>query len=637
MPTNVLPISRIKELENRLTHIEDDKIKMFALSELAEFYTFTNIREAQKLLSELQKKLQKHQHPDLILNFHLNTAIVENQFYNYKLSEIHFQQALNIVEDEGNVSQQVEVYIDYAGTLINLNEKERAMAYIEKAQRHLAAFPDQILSARLICREGIVWLHYTDYDKATELLFQAEKMFADIEPKKLQIKDLYFQTLVYSGLGLIFEKTGDRERCVKAYRRVVEMCEKAGIRSRLAWHSVNVGKAYMALDDYDNAEEFFLKADRIKDDISLSARAHATANLGHCYYLSGRYDEALELYNRAEIIYKRKTDDYENLSIVSRWKGLLFDAIGKSKRAEKRLVEALELAKLGKDTKQQAIICRDIADMYADRNDFRNAYDYEVLHNQFVKKYYEETNKIKIDELEFKYEAERRRKEAELLRLQATGLQLKALRAQMNPHFMFNALNAIQGLIRSNENRAATSYLAKFAQLMRQTLEYTDKEEIAMEEEVEFLEQYLDINRLRFQDEFSYEVVQSRGLDEDDWKIPTMILQPFVENAVEHGIRPRHKGHIQIHFELIADDTLLRCIIEDDGIGINKSRAQRQQEDPSSGTHRSKGMEITRERLQLLHQIYNPAHQAGAEYLWLEDRSPETSGTRVTVLLPIII
>ena len=97
------------------------------------------------------------------------------------------------------------------------------------------------------------------------------------------------------------------------------------------------------------------------------------------------------------------------------------------KGLKKRLVEALELAKLGKDTKQQAIICRDIADMYADRNDFRNAYDYEVLHNQFVKKYYEETNKIKIDELEFKYEAERRRKEAELLRLQATGLQLKAL------------------------------------------------------------------------------------------------------------------------------------------------------------------------------------------------------------------
>ena len=122
MPSTGLVASHIKELENRLNHIEDDADKMFALSELSEFYTFTNIREAQKLLAELQIMLQKHQHPDLMLMFHLNTAIVENQFYNYKLSEIHFKQALEIVEEEGNVSQQVEVYVDYAGTLINLND-----------------------------------------------------------------------------------------------------------------------------------------------------------------------------------------------------------------------------------------------------------------------------------------------------------------------------------------------------------------------------------------------------------------------------------------------------------------------------------------------------------------------------------
>ena len=634
MPTNVLPISRIKELENRLTHIEDDKIKMFALSELAEFYTFTNIREAQKLLSELHKKLQKHQYPDLILNFHLNTAIVENQFYNYKLSEIHFQQALNIVEDEGNVSQQVEVYIDYAGTLINLNEKERAMAYIEKAQRHLAAFPDQILSARLICREGIVWLHYTDYDRATELLFQAEKMFADIEPKKLQIKDLYFQTLVYSGLGLIFEKTGDRERCVKAYRRVVEMCEKAGIRSRLAWHSVNVGKAYMALDDYDNAEEFFLKADRIKDDISLSARAHATANLGHCYYLSGRYDEALELYNRAEIIYKRKTDDYENLSIVSRWKGLLFDAIGKSKRAEKRLVEALELAKLGKDTKQQAIICRDIADMYADRNDFRNAYDYEVLHNQFVKKYYEETNKIKIDELEFKYEAERRRKEAELLRLQATGLQLKALRAQMNPHFMFNALNSIQYYINSNDREFAGKCLARFAKLMRASLEYSELEVISLENEIEFLEDYLLINQqLRFENRLAYTLKVDEEIEEDITGVPTMIVQPYIENAIEHGIRPKKSGLIKIEFKLV-DETTILCIIEDNGVGRARVR-EIQALDDYHLKHKSRGTSITEKRLEILHASKKSAFFVKTIDL-VDPLSNEPMGTRVEIQIPIV-
>lgn len=634
MPSNLLVANHIKELENRLNRIEDDTNKMFALSELSEFYTFTNIREAQKLLAELQISLQKNQHPDLLLSYHLNTAIVENQFYNYKLSEIHFQQALEIVEYEGNVSQQVEVYIDYAGTLINLNEKERAMDFIEKAQRHLAAFPDKVLSSRLICREGIVWLHYTDYDKATELLFQAEKMFADIDPKKLQIKDLYFQTLVYSGLGLIFEKTGDRERCVKAYRRVVEMCEKAGIKSRLAWHYVNVGKAYMALDDYENAEEFFLKADRIKDDISLSARAHATANLGYCYFLGGRYDEALDLYNRAEVIYKRKTDDYENLSILSRWKGLLFDAIGKSKRAEKRLVEALELAKLGKDTKQQAIICSDIADMYADKGDFRNAYDYEVLHNQFVKKYYEETNKIKIDELEFKYEAERRRKEAELLRLQATGLQLKALRAQMNPHFMFNALNSIQYYINSNDREFAGKCLARFAKLMRSSLEYSELEVISLENEIEFLEDYLLINQqLRFENRLTYSLKVDEEIEEDITGVPTMIVQPYIENAIEHGIRPKKSGLIKIEFKLV-DETTILCVIEDNGVGRARAR-EIQALDDYHLKHKSRGTSITEKRLEILHASKKNAFFVTTIDL-TDPLSNEPIGTRVEIQIPIV-
>ncbi len=634
MSSTALVASRIKELENRLNHIEDDDNKMFALSELSEFYTFTNIREAQKLLAELHTMLQKHQHPDMMLTFHLNTAIVENQFYNYKLSEIHFQQALEIVENEGNVSQQVEVYIDYAGTLINLNEIEKAMDVIEKAQRHLVAFPDKILSARLICREGIVWLHYTDYDKATELLFQAEKMFSDIDPKKLQIKDLYFQTLVYSGLGLIFEKTGDRKRCVKAYRRVVEMCEKAGIKSRLAWHYVNVGKAYMALDDYDNAEEFFLKADRIKDDISLSARAHATANLGFCYYLGGRYDEALNLYNRAEIIYKRKSDDYENLSILSRWKGLLFDAIGKSKRAEKRLVEALELAKLAKDTKQQAIICRDIADMYADRGDFRDAYDYEVLHNQLVKKYYEDTNKLKIDELEFKYEAERRRKEAELLRLQATGLQLKALRAQMNPHFMFNALNSIQYYINNNDREFAGKCLARFAKLMRSSLEYSELEVISLENEIEFLEDYLLINQqLRFENRLAYTLHVDEDIEEDITGVPTMIVQPYIENAIEHGIRPQKSGLIKIEFKLV-DDTAILCIIEDNGVGRTRAR-EIQALDDYYLKHKSRGTSITEKRLEILHASKKNAFFVKTIDL-IDPLSKKPIGTRVEIQIPIV-
>jgi hypothetical protein len=116
MPSNnTLAQKRIDDLENRLATFESDDVRLLALNELAGFYTFTNIREAQKRLAEQQLLLQKRPYPDLLLSFHLNTAIVENQFYNYRLSEIHFRQALAIVENEGNVSQLVEVLIDFAG------------------------------------------------------------------------------------------------------------------------------------------------------------------------------------------------------------------------------------------------------------------------------------------------------------------------------------------------------------------------------------------------------------------------------------------------------------------------------------------------------------------------------------------
>ena len=184
MPTTVsTELTRIHELEIRLQNDVEDVDKLRTIHELADFYTFTNIREAKKLLNEQSILLQKYQNTEGVLRFHLNTAIVENQFYNFKQSDKHFRLALKIVEDEGNATQQAEVYIDYAGTLMNLGEKEQALDCIEKAHRHLASFPDEVLYARLICREGyLLWL-FSDYDKATELFFQSDKIFSNIEPK----------------------------------------------------------------------------------------------------------------------------------------------------------------------------------------------------------------------------------------------------------------------------------------------------------------------------------------------------------------------------------------------------------------------------------------------------------------------
>jgi two-component system, LytTR family, sensor kinase len=627
----VLESSRIESLEISLDFAESEEHRLHKLHELIEYYTFTNIREAQRLLAEQFKLLQKHQHPEFLLYYHVNTAIIENQVYNFKLSDIHFQHAINIVEDEGNVSQQVEVYIDYIGTLINLNETDKALPYIDKAHRLLASFPDEILYARLICREAYLHWHISDYDRTAELLFKSDKIFDNINSQALKIKDVYFKTLIHVGFGLIYLKKGDNEKSIESYLRAVELCENTGIRSRLAWYYQSIGQAYMAVHDYDNAQEFFTKVSLIPDDISQSARAYATANLGYCHFDKGNYEEALKMYNFAENIYKRKANDFANLSTVSRYKGLLYDACNKPKRAETKFLEAFDYAKKAKNPNLQAVACRNIAEFYADRQDFRNAYKFELMHSEFGGMVYEEANSIKINELEFKYEAERRRKESEMLRLQASSLQLKALRAQMNPHFMFNALNSLQNYI---ADEFAAKYLAKFAKLMRMSLDYSEMEIISLEKELEFLEDYLLINqKLRFQDRLQYQIIVDEELEDDIIGVPTMIVQPYIENAIEHGIKPKRGGLIKIEFKLLDDDGIL-CSIEDNGIGREKA-AELQKRAGYHEQHKSRGTSITEKRLELLHNDRKDGFSVKTIDL-LDPLSNEASGTRVEILIPIV-
>ena len=137
--------------------------RLSALDRVAGQLVFTDISKAQKLLAEQQELLREYPQPDFQLNFHINTALVENQLYNYNLAEIHFRLALEILGERGNVRQFAETYIDYAGTLLNLEQMDRAKLYLNQADRYLKNFPDDQLKARYICREGYLQLKNSNY------------------------------------------------------------------------------------------------------------------------------------------------------------------------------------------------------------------------------------------------------------------------------------------------------------------------------------------------------------------------------------------------------------------------------------------------------------------------------------------
>ncbi len=619
----------IRRWETQLDQQKDGHQRLHLLTKLIEHYAFTDSKKAIELLRQQAKELKKNPDLDFQMSYHLNTAFIENQLYNYKLAELHFEEALNIIEDRGNVKEQAEMYIDYAGILLNRDKKELASTMLDKAHKLIEVFPNARLKARITCREGFLSLHYANYAKAIELLLEADKSINAL-PKPLSKKDIYFLTLIQSGMGRIYERNNDIQKSVKAYQKAVDLCESIGMRTRLSWHYLNVGNAYMALANSSKAEAYFRKAIRVSDDISRTTRASAYANLGYLTFKKQNYKEALNLYNTAIKLYGK--EDSHNFSVIEHWKAQLFVALEKNTKAEKHFKKALKYAKDNNDYKQLAVICKDIATYYANQKDFEEAYRYQLRHDEMDEMYREIVNQRQLMELEVKYEAEKKKQETEMLRLQSTGLQLKALRAQMNPHFMYNALNSIQHFITSENANLAAKYLAKFAKLMRQSLDYSDLEIISLEKEIEFLEDYLYINqKLRFEDQLNYQIHMEEELEEDIMGIPTMIIQPYVENAIEHGLRKKKKGMVKLHFKLYDDNTIL-CIVLDNGIGRKKAR-ELQLNDPAMLNHESKGTNITQKRLEIL----NKSKRKGVfvKTIDMVDSKKRAKGTRVEILIPI--
>ena len=219
--------------------------------------------------------------------------------------------------------------------------------------------------------------------------------------------------------------------------------------------------------------------------------------------------------------------------------------------------------------------------------------------------------------------------EKQELSRQMTVLRMRALRSQMNPHFLFNSLNAIQECIITNQTDAAVMYLAKFSKLVRLILENSDQQTIPLSREIETLKLYLDVESLRFTHSFSYHIDVKTDIDPVLISIPPMLVQPYAENAIWHGLLNKQGERIlKIAFE--SDDESLFVSIEDNGVGRKKSATF---DSPMKKSKTSMGMKLTSERLGVLNEM-NP-DQAFVEIQDLMDAKGKAAGTCVKLTLPI--
>ena len=233
----------------------------------------------------------------------------------------------------------------------------------------------------------------------------------------------------------------------------------------------------------------------------------------------------------------------------------------------------------------------------------------------------------------YKYRVNQIRKETKIkaeFEKKIGDIELSALRAQMNPHFIFNSLNSIENYIIKNESIKAAEYINDFARLMRLILQNSRSQYIPLKDEIEALDLYIQMESLRFDNKFEYHINIGEDVELSEIDIPPMMIQPFVENAIWHGLIPKN-GPGKLQIDLSRQNGSLHCVIQDDGIGRQKS-----QENNASMHKRGKksmGMAITKNRIDVFNELYHT--NATVEIHDLKDEQGNATGTKIDLNIPV--
>lgn len=233
--------------------------------------------------------------------------------------------------------------------------------------------------------------------------------------------------------------------------------------------------------------------------------------------------------------------------------------------------------------------------------------------------------RIRVRQIKMKQQAEFEQQ------VEVSKAELKALRAQMNPHFVFNSLNSIQHYILNSKGDEAVKYLNKFAKLIRIILNNSEKPTVTINEDIEALKLYLELERMRFENKFDYAIEIDESIDGDYDEIPPMLIQPYLENAILHGINPKEgNGHITILIKVV--NQFIKISITDDGIGREKSKAIQSLQ--PAARHKSLGMKITKDRVRILNSLHQSNLNVNIIDLYNEKNEP--AGTQVDLFIPYI-
>ncbi|MFC4164632.1 tetratricopeptide repeat protein [Epilithonimonas zeae] len=550
-----------------------------------------------------------------------------------------------------NIGVSFFIYGDYEKALQNFDSSEKILLKINSEKKEIRE-----TLAKTLGSKGVVYSQQNNYAAALENDFRALKIY-EVTKNSLQTSKLY------NNIGVIYKSIDDKEKALEYFLKANQTSKKINPETFAASAS-NIGLIYLFQNKLDQAKKYF------DESLKSYLENENPRGLGELYNSYSQYyirknqkQEAKNSLQKAEEIFLSVEDKF-GLSDTYMFLAKIYfdeDNLDKSLQFSNK---SLELAKELNLTEARMNAEKLLSQIYDQKEDQKLAlhhlknYDVEKEKFDAVKN---EQQRLKT-ELNFQYEKQQlekrenasrerlkwiftvlivgiillglflfyRNKEKQktlLLQKQLTEFEHKALHLQMNPHFVFNCLAAISAFVVQNGKDEAIRYLAKFSKLMRLTLEFSKESNITIDKEIEALQNYLELEQLRFNNKFDFNISKESNI-EDDTAIPSLLLQPYVENAIIHGVVPlEDRGFIKIIFRQIENQLI--CIITDNGVGIEQSKKNKE---TFVNAHKSMAMEISKKRLETLEQLENKKIELSITELRDNEK---VLGTQVLIKLPL--
>lgn len=477
-----------------------------------------------------------------------------------------------------------------------------------------------------------------------------------------------------NSMGNIYLLLKQYDLAIDRFKRSQEIERSINNTLGLAINYQNIGYAKDAQGKTEEALKYFEKSITINNKINnIFGKIICNSSIANIYIKQNKPQEAVKLLNSNfnDVV---KIGNKEYLSYFYINLGWAQTKLRQFTEAENNLQKGLEIAQENNFASSLSYAYNHLSELYQSKKDYKTALEYYKLADEFDSKISNERNTQYVNDLIIKYDSERQNNQIKNLAKQNQIAQLQliknkniwiivivtllllmtvlyflyrqslfqnqkriltleqdVLRTQMNPHFIFNALNSIKHYIINNEQKNAVHYLNKFSKLVRKILESSTLKEVTLQEELETMDLYMNIENIRFSNEIEYEVKVDENLDLSSIKVPPLVLQPFLENALWHGLSSK-KGDKKIILSILKPSKeYIQINVEDNGIGRKASATIKSNKVIN---RKSIGIKLTKERLQnFIKDFENPFSLVFND---IKDENNNSSGTKVELKIPVI-